>query len=1545
MKIKKRDNRLEQLSIDKIIYRLKKIKNDVSLGKLTTIDTDPIALKVVSSIYDGVSSSELDEETARIAISMTENLEYAKLASRIIISNLHKNTSECFSDNMEKLYTNIDSNGNHAPILSDAGIEFIRQHKDILNETCDYTRDYNFDYFGFKTLEKSYLMKLNGKVIERPQHLYMRVAIQVNLGDIDNVIKTYNIISQHLLTFASPSMFNSLGRLGNLSSCFLIGTFDSIGGIFKTMSDVAQISKVGGGIGLHIDNIRSKGSVIRGTNGNSDGIIPMLKVYNEISTYVNQCFTPDTWVYSSCGPKQMKYITTDDNLITIDGTFKKVNEVIINKVDKEILEIRATNTLFPVKVTKEHELYLLKDQKKITNYSVIKNRLEKGIIKPDFYNASELTENDLVGFPIPKYELDNDINDLDYYKFYGMMLGDGHICNGRNEYGITLGNETKSDLKIFVKTYLDKHNVHYWECENETECSSIRWSGYESLNLTRDMLYDSDNQKIIKEDFLHLPKNKIMKILEGLLRTDGSNLKELAFINSSQKLIMQMRYLFLRIGVLTSGCVKDNIGKSHVTKHGRTITTKQLSYYLRIPKHPNLASIIKFKQKGQFFKYFEWNGMLWGRIRSINTIKYQGDVYDFNMIDNHNYLTDMGLVHNSGKRKGSFAIYLSPSHPDIMEFLDLRKNQGSESLRARDLFYAMWMPDLFMEQLKVDGDWYLMDPDECPGLTDTYGEDYEKLYWKYVEDKKYRKQIKAQEIWIKILESQIETGNPYILYKDQINKKSNQKNIGVIKSSNLCSEITLYSDDKEYAVCFTGDTQILTKEGYRRIDECNNKEVLSYFNNDKELKENQQFIKAKLIDNGIKDVYELKCNSTKSIKATSEHLFVVLDKRNFKTKENTYKWKKLKDLTKDDKIILPKTKILPNYDIDIKKSVDENYLTIGWMVGDGWQCKTENMSYSIYGVCFGPNETYARDRVIKKLVEWTDSVDFVKNGHHIKTEKFYTDKNKVFNWASSKQNFIKFIKDEYGLFEKTAHYKCIPDKIKKSNPIQIASFLSGLFSADGSVYLKYTEKRNRFYINFASSSKILLDDVQQMLKCFGIESRTIFTDVKNRKDKQGKLTIENKESIINFNKYINFILCVEKQQQLECGLKTIKKRTIFREYTKLKYIKYIGKERVYDLNVKNTHNFIANGFVVHNCNLSSVALPKFIKTDKTNKKYFDHQQLFDIVKYLVLPMNNVIDFNYYPVPETKLSNLLHRPIGIGTQGFSSLLTELHIPFESEDADKLNKEIWETMYFASLTGSMELAKKDGPYSTFKGSPLSEGKFQFDLWAEYNNIDPALSGRWDWETLRQHIITHGVRNSTLLCQMPTASSAQVMNNTESVECFDSCIYKRRVLSGEYVICNKNLVKDLTELNLWNKELKDLIIANNGSVQNIDIIPQNIKDVYKTVWEISMKSVINQAASRGIFICQTQSMNLFVSAPTIKKLSSMHMYAYSKHLKTGMYYLRSKSAANSAKFSIDPTIKTKDTKDKKTKKSAKKQEPSAEEILMCSIENKEACDLCTS
>jgi len=811
MKIKKRDGRLEQLSFDKIIYRLKKICNDKVLRPLKSIDPDIVAQKVVSSIYDGVTSCELDEEAARIAVSMIDNLQYQKLASRIIISNAHKNTHECFSEVMERLYNNTDKLGKHAPILADDIIEIIRKHKNTLNFAIDYNRDYLFDYFGYKTLERSYLQKIwnvkneRMEIVERPQHLYMRVAVGIHKDDIESVLKTYHLISQHYYTHATPTLFNAGTRLASLASCYLIGSEDSIEGIFKTITDCGKISKLAGGIGVHITNIRAKGSMIRGTNGLSDGIIPMIKVYNETARYINQ----------------------------------------------------------------------------------------------------------------------------------------------------------------------------------------------------------------------------------------------------------------------------------------------------------------------------------------------------------------------GGKRKGSFALYLETWHADILEFLDLKKNQGHEDMRARDLFYAMWISDLFMKCVEEDSDWYLMCPDECPGLSDTYGEDFEKLYNKYVRERRYKRVVKAQEIWRKILDAQIETGTPYICYKDAVNKKCNQKNLGTIKSSNLCAEINLYSDDKEYAVC----------------------------------------------------------------------------------------------------------------------------------------------------------------------------------------------------------------------------------------------------------------------------------------------------------------------------------------------------------------------------------------------NLASIALPKFVKYDHNNKPYFDFEHLRQISEYIIHPMNKVIDHTYYPVPETKLSNMKNRPVGLGIQGLVDVYVKMRLPFESEAAKKLNKEIFETIYYGSLRGSIELAKRDGAYSSFQGSPFSEGKLQFDLAAEYDGIDLTnyLSGRWDWDSLKQDLVKYGSRNSMLLALMPTASTAQIMGNSECFEPVDSCIFKRRVLSGEFIVVNKYLVEDLEKLNLWNNELKDMIIANDGSIQNIDIIPDDIKQLYKTVWEISMKSVIEQCHDRGVFIDQTMSMNLFMANPNYKRLTSMHFYAWKKNLKTGMYYLRSKSSASAGKFSINPELE-KRIREKKERGEQLEQEEQAA-ILACSLENKEDCMMCSS
>ena len=1121
MRVTKRNGKVEDIAFDKILTRIKKLGQEVNIQ----INYSSLAMKVIDQLYDKIETTKIDELAAeQCAALSTNHPDYGTLAARIVVSNHQKNTDQVFSNVVKQLYNFKDVHGTHRPLLSQTLYTYVSQYSDIIDAMINYNRDYLIDYFGFKTLERAYLFKIGNKIVERPQHMWMRVAIGIH-SDLNNpnslslVKETYDLMSLKYFTHATPTLFNAGTPRQQLSSCYLIAMEDdSIEGIYNTLKDCAQISKYSGGIGLHIHNIRAKDSHIQGTNGKTDGLVPMLRVFNSTARYVNQCFTPDTWVYSKNGPLQMSDVTTNDELITNDGTFKKVNEVIINSVDKEILEIRISNSMFPFKVTKEHELYLIKNQNKMLKYSLIKNRLEKNITKPNYYSASELGENDLVGFPLPNFVKDNLIADLDYYKFYGMMLGDGHICRNEKESGITLGLETKSDLIEFTKQYLTHKNIKFWE-NIKNGCLAIKWSNYnnEILGLSRKILYDNneDNNKQITIEFLHLPKDKIIKIVEGLLRTDGSNLKELYFYSTSHKLVMQLRYLLLRLGILTSGNVKNEIGKSHVSIYGDTITTKKIAYVLRIPKHDALREILNFTQtEGQFFKYFEWNGFLWGRIKSIKNINYTGDVYDFNMIDNHNYLTDMGLVHNSGKRNGSFAIYLEPWHPDIDDFLELKKNHGDEELKARDLFYALWISDSFMERVKSNAKWSLFCPHECPGLSDLYGDRFVKLYEQYESEGKARKIVNARDLWFKILDAQMETGTPYILFKDAANRKSNQKNLGTIKSSNLCTEVVQYSDDKETAVC----------------------------------------------------------------------------------------------------------------------------------------------------------------------------------------------------------------------------------------------------------------------------------------------------------------------------------------------------------------------------------------------NLASIGLPSFVNTES---KQFDYNKLHEVVKVVTNNLNRVIDINFYPTEKTRVSNFKHRPIGIGVQGLADTFVLLDIPFHSDDAKEVNKLIFETIYHAALEKSNEIAKELGEsYSSFAGSPASKGILQFDMWAK----EPT-PGRYDWSVLKQSIITYGLRNSLLVAPMPTASTSQILGFNECFEPFTSNLYSRRTLAGEFVVVNKYLMKELIQLGFWNEQIKNNIIANKGSIQQLTILPEHIRNKYKIVWEIPMKHVIDMSADRGAFICQSQSLNLWVEDPTYNTLTSMHFYSWKQGLKTCIYYLRRKAKHQAQQFTIEP------------------------------------------
>jgi ribonucleotide reductase alpha subunit len=1598
----KRNGDKENVLFDKITNRIKKLMYDIE-------DIEPaiITQKLCARIIPGITTTELDNLASQICMSMlTDNPNYGILGARIAISNHQKNTDNNFLEVLTKLRNNKDIHNEPSPLINEDLISLATKYEKEINDMINYERDYLIDFFGFKTLEKSYLLKINKKSIERPQHLFMRVALAIHRDDLVNVKKTYDNLSLKNYTHATPTLFNAGCPSQQLSSCYLIATEDSVEGIFETMTDCAKISKWSGGIGLHISNIRANGSYIRKTAGYSDGIMPMLKVYNDIARYINQCFTPETIVYTTSGPKEISNILEGDKVITIDGTPKRVLGIKKTNINKNILKIKSTYSADFVNVTGEHQIYVLRGQRKMLRHNVIINRLEKNIIKEEYISAKEMNTNDILCYPIPViteyFKIDKDI-----CRFYGIMLGDGHISKKKNsnskEAGITMG-FAKTETINFVKQLLEKYKIYYWEEMRETNCIKIGWTHTNlenTLGFCYDDLYDSNHHKRVAKRFLNMNNENTLSLIRGLIETDGSIGNEIYFSSTSKNLIESLRYCLLRLGILSSGYIKNNIGNISSYKN---ITTRLLSYNLRIPKDTLLCKELGIEPSKKL-GYFRYKNTLYSKIKSISNFEYEGEVFDLNIEDNHNYLTQMGLVHNSGKRNGSFAIYIEPWHADIFTFLDAKKNHGSEELRARDLFYALWVPDLFMKAIEEDGDWYLMCPDKCPGLPDVYGEEFDKLYFKYVVENKYNKKIKARELWDAIISSQIETGVPYMLYKDAANKKSNQKNIDTIKSSNLCAEILEVSNQEETAVCLTSDTIIITEEGPKLITECDNLNVLSFYNNDEDLVKDQQYIKAKLINNGVKEVFEIDLVGGFPIKATKNHKFLVLKNRNYNTKNNVYEWKTVEELTLKDRINRAKIDPLPIYkDVDIKTQNDLESLVVGWMIGDGWQRSYETGHYYTYGVCFGSTEIYAQKIVIDYLNIIQNSLGAQKNGHN-KPIKAYTSKNGVVQWASSKKSFAEYFIEKYGLEPKLGIHKNLSDKIKKLKPNKIASILSGLFSADGTVY----KTKTKFYVGLSSSSKELLIDTQVLLKCFGITSGLVFTEVKSRNRFQGKLTIQNRDSIKLFSKYINFLLCPEKKNKLEDGILNHKylRDIDEKEWMSIRNIKSVGFENVYDLNIPNTHNFIANMVTTHNCNLASICLPSIL--EYPNKSYHDwydlltheekqlseyyfrgrlkilsetdcvyckllkallkevgleyeeissetaeelrqfcarpipdkfttipqlfsiiedgevdevkhlggytktwnllspkinHNRLRDLSYDLTKNLNKIIDINYYPTEKTKVSNMRHRPIGIGVQGLADLFLALKLPFDSVGARKINKEIFETIYFGALDSSHTLAFKEGPYSTFDGSPLSEGILQFNMWGLK---DEDLSGRWKWNSLRKNIMRDGVRNSLLVALMPTASTSQIMGS--AVECFEpltSNLYTRRTLAGEFVIINPYLVKDLINLDMWNEDIKNRLQYDKGSVKNIKNFP--FKDIYRTVWEIPQKSLIEMSADRGAFVCQSQSLNLFFEKPEYKKLSMAHLLGWKLGLKTGSYYIRSKPATSAQRFAMDADVERK-------------------------------------
>ena len=1015
----KRNGKREEVHFEKVQRRIKNNSNKLN------VSSNLIAQKVCSRIYDGVSTEELDELTAEICTGhLTEHPDYEILAKRIIISNNHKITPDTFSDSIKILFEN--------NLISHLLHKIVMENKDIINSEIKHINDYLIDYFGFKTLQKSYLKRVNNIIIDRPQYLFMRVSLGLHPTNLKTAFESYNLLSKKYFIHATPTLFHSGTDFPQLLSCFLLGTEDSVSGIYKNISDCAKISKWAGGLGVHINNVRGKKSIITSSNGYSNGIIPMLRVYNETAKYINQCFTPETNIQifdinseEKETVRQISKIEIGDLVMTIDSNYKKVINVIKNTVKKEIYYISNELKNKIVRVTGEHEIYI-----------------KRGFIN-EYIPVSELLIGDLVCYP--------DINQK--YKWY--------------------------------------------------------------------------------------PINHIKKIM------------------------------------------------------------------------------------------------------------YKGDVYDLTVEENHSYVVDdLGIVHNSGKRNGSIAIYLEPYHPDIMDFLELRKNNGSEDMRTRDLFLALMIPDLFMRRVEEAIKnperiikWSLFDSNKNPELLDLYGEEFDIKYEELEKKGSAVSTVDISKLWKKILSSQIETGTPYILYKDQINKMSNQSNVGTIKSSNLCAEIVEYSDSNEYACCCLASISL------------------------------GELVELPLIDKEITIYSKTDCIYCKMT-------ITLLD--NMKLKYN---------------------KIL----VDNENERNEMYMRIGSKYNQ--ECNTVP-------------QILIMDKYIGG---YTDLIDYLKP------------------------------KINYDIFEK---------------------------------------------------------------------------------------------------------IC--------------------------------------DILVRN--------------------------------------------------LNKVIDINYYPVKEAENSNFKMRPLGIGVQGFMQMLLKMGYSFECNEAKLLNKQIFEAMQYFCMKSSCKIAEErkkvmdtiafqeylknnteihrfeyDGDYFTieeiktnmgayekFQGSPLSYGIFQWEKYGVQPN--DLFLGEDKWNQLRVDIMKYGIRNSLLVALMPTASTSQILGNTECFEPMTSNIYTRRTLAGDFIVLNRFLVDNLLSIENWTKETKDTIISENGSIANMTYLPYKMREIYKTVWEIKQKSIIDLAADRSPFVCQTQSMNLFFEEPKIGTLGSALIYGWKRGLKTGSYYIRSRPKIQAQQFTIDPKLRDK-------------------------------------
>ncbi len=1493
---------------------------------LSGVDSDVIIHDSLKNLFDGITERDLNNVlimTVRALIEKEPN--YTYVASRLLLDrlrteamthinhNLHHLTAKQMAEFYPEYFKKYLACGIQHELLSP---ELMRFDIARLGQALHPKRDLNFTYLGLQTLYDRYFLHWQNTRFELPQAFFMRVAMGLAINEDDRearAIEFYKLLSCFDLMSSTPTLFNSGTLRPQLSSCFISTIPDDLEGIFSAIKDNAMMQKWAGGIGNDWTPVRGMGSVIRGTNGRSQGVVPFMKVANDTLVSVNQCFAPETLIHTANGIKPIQSIKKGDLVLGQRGQYREVKEH-LTYLQKQgaMVEIDVKHSINPIQVTTGHPFWVIKNVAIGSTTQKTLDKLEQGILQARWIEAGQLTKGDYVAQVIPEEVIPVDGFTEQDARLYGIMLGDGHCTQRQENWGLQFkwrvsGNPNTDAPLQFVRDYLNARGIHFWEKNSGENSLQIGWayslgvardattgqfvSGEPSLNIGYHDLYNEQGEKSIASRFAHLPPQHTLALVQGLIETDGSisREKEIYFTTTSQDLAEGIRYQCLRLGIPTAGQF------NRITK----------VYNIRVPAVAKLAERVNCQALTKF-NWIHYKNWLFTQIRSIKDITPTPIVHDLKVEGDESYMTVSALAHNGGKRRGSGCAYLEVWHIDIDEFLELRKNTGDERRRTHDMNTAAWISDLFMQRVHDADSWSLFSPDETPDLHDLYGKPFNERYEYYEalgQQGKLNiyKQVSAVELWRKILTMLFETGHPWLCYKEPCNIRSPQQHVGVVHSSNLCTEITLntkaYADsvknisEGEIAVCFPAGTQILTREGQKSIEQCDGQEILVPFSED--LTAQHRWLKTKLLPQGKKQVYELKVKNGMSIEATEEHPFLVQDSMDH-DKPPTYRWKKLKDLKMGDAIVCPLTDAIYN---DTGEQ-DEEFTAAGWMLGDGWFSQVNG-----YGASFTSSEKMAQHSVIPILNRWHQESELGMNATYSDIPTPYTQPNGKVNWHSKRQSFISYLQQRFGFAPMKNAEKYISMQIKTAQPNQIGSFLSGLFSANGCVMRDKRRKRSSVLVALSSASEQLLCEVQLLLKPFGIHGRLRGGQVTGRGEHwQGKLEIRDKRSILNFEQFIGFSLSPEKQARLSEYKLQLPDKSAFQHAAIVSIMPTQIKE-VFDLSLEEDHSFIANGLVVHNCNLASINLPAHIEDDKLNEA-----KLQRTVTTAMRMLDNVVDINYYSVPQAKNANLKHRPVGLGIMGFQDSLYKMRIPYSTREAVEFADKTMELISYYAISASSDLAKERGKYASFDGSLWSQGILPIDsiqrLKAERgNNLELNTNARLDWDSLREKVKKQGMRNSNTMAIAPTATISSICGVSQSIEPMYQNLFVKTNLSGGFTIINQYLVQDLKALGLWDDVMINDLKYYDGSVQNIERIPQHIKALYATAFEIASHWLIECAARRQKWIDQSQSLNLYMKETSGRKLDALYKLAWIRGLKT-TYYLRTMGATRVQKTTVTPS-----------------------------------------